>query len=87
MKSLSVIPHVGIGPLKLTMSPEQILDAINNLCIDLSIPNNGDMIISEQKEEEGFTIRYLGKSFFFMVQYKSNQAVEIAVNHDLKGHA
>lgn len=87
MKELTVSPHIGIGALKLGMTPEQILNAINEVIEEFSIPNNGKMIISEGIEEDGFTIRYLGNGFFFMVIYQNNQAVEISVNDYIKEYA
>ena len=87
MKELTVTPHIGIGPLKLGMSPEQILKAINIVIEALSIPNSDDIDISERKEEDGFTLRYIGNSFFFMVIYQNNKAVEISVNHEITKYA
>lgn len=87
MKSLSVIPHVGIGPLKLGMHPNQILDALYQIRFELSLPYNREIQISKDKEDDGFSLRYLDDSFFFMVRYRDNQAVEIAVNLVLREHA
>ena len=86
MKSLPVIPHVGIGPLRLGMSPTQILAAIHQLRSEWSLPENQDIQISKDIEDEGFTLRYQDNCFFFMVQYQNNKAVEVAVNHDLREH-
>ncbi len=86
MKSLSVIPHVGIGPLKLGMSPKQILDAINQIRSELSLPDNREIQISQDNEDDGFSLRYLDDSFFFMVRYRDNRAVEVAVNYELREH-
>jgi hypothetical protein len=87
MKSLSVIPHVGIGPLKLGMHPEQILDAIYQIRSELSLPDNQDIQISKDKEDDGFSLRYLDGSFFFMVRYRDNRAVEVAVDYELREYA
>lgn len=87
MKSLSVIPHVGIGPLRLGMSPKQILVAINQICSEWSLPDNREIQISKDIEDDGFSLRYLVGSLFFMVQYRDNRAVEVAVDHELKEYA
>ncbi len=87
MKSLSVIPHVGIDPLKLGMSPKQILDALYQIRSELSLPDNRKIQIAKDKEDDGFSLRYLGDSFFFMVRYRDNRAVEVAVDHMLREHA
>ena len=86
MKLLSVIPHVGIGPLKLGMSPKQILDAINQIRSDLSLPDNREIQISQDNEDDGFSLRYIDDSFFFMVRYRDYQAVEVAVDYELREH-
>ena len=87
MQSLSVIPHVGIGPLKLGMSPEQILEAITLLRFEWPLPNTREIQISEHDEDDGFTLRYQDGSFFFMVRYRDNRAVEVAVDYSLSEHA
>ncbi len=87
MKSLSVIPHVGIGPLKLGMPPKQILDAINQIRFKWYLPDNWETQISENNEDDGFSLRYQNGSFFFMVRYRDNRAVEVAVDHELREHA
>lgn len=87
MKSLSVIPQMGIGPLKLGMSPEQIITAINQMLTEFDFPDNRKIQIAEDKEDDGLSLRYLHGSFFFMVRYRNNQAVEIAVDHELREHA
>jgi len=86
LKSLSVIPHMGIGPLKLGMSPEQIIAAINQIRSEWALPDNRKIQISEDKEDDGFSLRYVHGSFFFMVRYRNNQAVEIAVDNELRNH-
>ena len=87
MKEITVIPHIGIGPLKLGMSPEQILNAIYELIEMFSIPNSGKIIIRERKNDDGYTLRYLGDYFFFIIEYQNSQAVEIAVNNTINEYA
>lgn len=87
MKSLSVIPHVGIGPLRLGMSPEQILVAINQIRSEWSLPDNREIQISKDMEDDTFSLRYLIGSIFFMVRYRDDKAVEVAVDHELREYA
>lgn len=86
MKSLPVIPHVGIGPLKLGMSPEEMIDAINQVHVEWALPGDLNVQIAEDKENDGFSLRYLDGSFFFMAQYQNGQAVEVAVDYALREH-
>jgi len=84
MRNVLVTPNVGIGALKLGMSPEQILDAINEELSNLPDVMNRNMHISEDKEEEGCTLRYTQGPYFFMVHYSNDKAVEISVNRDIR---
>lgn len=83
MDLILVTPHVGIGPLKLAMSPQQILAAINKLRESCTLPVGRNFQIAEEKEDDGYTLRYAGNSFFFMVRYRNNQAIEISVDRDI----
>lgn len=69
------------------MSPKQILDAINQIRSEWSLPDNREIQISKDNEDDGFSLRYLYGSFFFMVRYRENRAVEVAVDHELREHA
>lgn len=82
MKTLRVLPNVGIGLLELGMSPNQILAAIKTECYDLIVPSK-DIEISEDKEDDGYTLRYITGSFFFMVRYRKDTAIEISVDREL----
>lgn len=88
MNLLPVIPHVGIGPLKLGMSLEQILENIKQLDAEWNLPDKREIQISKDAEIDGVVaFRYIKYDFFFMVQYRNNQAVEIAVDYELRNHA
>ena len=87
MKTLSVIPHEGIGSLKLGMSPEQILTALAELYAEFSIGNSGNIKIAQEKEEDGFTLRYFNNCVFFMVRYQGERAVEIGVDYEIQKYA
>ena len=84
MRKLLITPKVGIGALKLGMSPEQILDAINEELSDLPDVTNRNMQIAEEKEGDGVTRRYIKGPFFFMVHYRNNEEIELSVNRDVR---
>lgn len=54
MKSLSVIPHVGISPLILGMPPEQIISAIYQIHSELSLPDIGEFRFRKIKKVTNF---------------------------------
>lgn len=83
MRKIVVTPHVGLGSLKLGMSSEQILDAIKSEMDDLNVICNRDIQVSEDKEDDGYTLRYIIGSFFFMVRYRNDIAIEISVDREL----
>ena len=83
MTSLIVTPHRGIGPLRLGMNHHQILTAIYMLNHELHLPLSTNIAISKDFYDELLGIRYLSNCFFFMVQYRNNRAVEIAVGCEL----
>lgn len=87
MKVLPVVPYVGIGPLKLGLSPEQILAAIKQVRSAFHLPDNREIQISKDTEDDGFSLRYLDDAFFFLVRYQNNRAVEVAVDDTLKERA
>ncbi len=83
MNNISIDPGEGIGPLKLGMSHEQILSAIDELCGEYSILDNSKLDIVEEEYENCFAIRYISDNFFFMVQYEQGRAADIAVDRRL----
>lgn len=87
MNVLPVVPYIGIGPLKLGLTPEQILDAIHQVRSAFQLPGNREIQVSEDREYDGFSLRYQDESFFFMVRYQNNRAVEVAVDDALRERA
>lgn len=83
MLFLPVIPHVGIGPLKLGMSPEQILVTINQLRYQWTRPDKSKILITQDNGED-VLLRYMDHDSFFMVRYKDDQAIEINIHKQLK---
>lgn len=87
MKGLPVIPHAGIGPLKLGMSPEQIRNALDQVRCEFGLPCKREIQISQDKEDDAYSLRYQDESFFFLVRYRNHRAVEVAVDYELREHA
>lgn len=86
MTSLIVTPHRGIGPLRLGMSHSQILTAIYMLNHELHLPLSTNIQISRDLYDESPVIRYMNNCFFFMVQYRSDRAVGIGIDYELRNH-
>lgn len=86
MDSLVMTPHQGIGPLKLGMSPQEILTAVEQLCAEAQLPTSTPVDISKETVGPLTCIRYQGDEFFFLVQYYQNRAVEIGLDGELSHH-
>jgi len=88
MNSIIVTPHSNIGPLYLGMEHEEIIVAIQKLSDELIFAKSEKFDMSKDPQDNnGVTnIRYIGNSFFFMVGYRDNRAVEISINHELRDH-
>lgn len=86
MKVLPVIPHIGIGPLKLGMSPQQILAAIDELQKNYDLPTMRKLQISKRDDDGEILLRYCSDIFFFMVRYRNNQAIEVDVDYQISDY-
>ena len=86
MDALIIAPHQGIGPLKLGMSPQEILTAVEQLRAESQLPPSTPVDISRETVGPLTCIRYQGDEFFFLVQYYQNRAVEIGVDGELSHH-
>ena len=86
MKRLEVVPHEGIGPLMLGMSPEEILRALEQLHTEWSCREKFD-ISKDMDADDCYTLRYTDDASFFMVSYKDDKAVEISINYLLREQA
>jgi len=68
------------------MNHEQIVDAIQQLSKELQLPSS-KLCISQDLPclfDDRTGIRYIDDSFFFLIQYRNNQAVEVAVDYELR---
>lgn len=86
MKILPVIPHIGIGPLKLGMSPQQILAAIDELQKNYDLPTMRKLQVLEEDDDGEILLRYCSDIFFFMVRYRNNQAIEVDVDYQISDY-
>ena len=84
IRYLHVIPHEGIGPLKLGMSPQEILIALERLRTEWISQHAIDISKDSYTDGDLFTLRYQDGSSFFMVQYKDNKSAEIAVDNEIR---
>ena len=86
MDSLVITPHQGIGPLKLGMSPQDILTAVEQLRAEAQLSSSTPVDITRETVGHLTCIRYQGDEFFFLVQYYQNRAVEIGLDGELSHH-
>ena len=86
MERYVVTPHEGIGSLKLGMSPEEILAAIQNDLTELKIVSKRGIQISQDAgTRPNFqTLRYMEDIYFSMVRYQNGKAIEISVDRELR---
>lgn len=88
MKHILIVPHEGIGLLKLGMNPDQIEAAILQQYGEWAPAENPRITISKDAEIDGVVCqRYLYGDLFFMVSYKDGYAVEIGVDRSLSSMA
>ena len=86
MKEIIIIPHIGIGQLKLGMAPDELENALLQMKKQWS--NSSDEAMQmERCAETGdpnlITGRYMDNDSFFLVQYRNGKAAEIGIQRDL----
>ena len=86
MKVLSIVPHNGIGLLRIGMRPEQISESIKQMHKEGILPGDFQIQMSKDLEivKDVVILRYLNPCFFFMVQYQNGYAAEISVDRHLR---
>ena len=82
MKEIIIIPHIGIGQLKLGMAPDELENALLQMKKQWS--NSSDEAMQmERCAETGdpnlITGRYMDNDSFFLVQYRNGKATEIGI--------
>ena len=86
MKEIIIIPHIGIGQLKLGMAPDELENALLQMKKQWS--NSSDEAMQmERCAETGdpnlITGRYMDNDSFFLVQYRNRKATEIGIQREL----
>ena len=86
MKEIIIIPHIGIGQLKLGMTSDELENALLQMKKQWS--NSSDEAMQmERCAETGdpnlITGRYMDNDSFFLVQYRNGKATEIGIQRDL----
>lgn len=83
MHTLTIDPGEGIGPLKLGMGPEDILETLTGLRREWDPAGLNKISITVDEGEDNFYRRYQDNFSFFMVRYQRDRAVEIGVDRTL----
>ena len=86
MKEIIIIPHIGIGQLKLGMTSDELENALLQMKKQWS--NSSDEAMQmERCAETGdpnlITGRYMDNDSFFLVQYRNGKATEIGIQREL----
>ena len=86
MKEIIIIPHIGIGQLKLGMTSDELENALLQMKKQWS--NSSDEAMQmERCAETGdpnlITGRYMDDDSFFLVQYRNGKATEIGIQREL----
>ena len=86
MKDIIIIPHIGIGQLKLGMTSDELENALLQMKKQWS--NSSDEAMQmERCAETGdpnlITGRYMDNDSFFLVQYRNGKATEIGIQREL----
>lgn len=83
MKEIIIEPHIGIGQLKLSMTPDELGTAFLRMRSSWAESANGSVQIETSVETDDsnlITGRYADDKSFFLVQYLNGQAIEISVH-------
>ena len=86
MKEIIVIPHIGIGQLKLGMAPDELEKTLLQMKRQWSNSSNEAMQMERCAETDDpnlITGRYMDNDSFFLVQYRNGKATEIGIQRDL----
>ena len=86
MKEIIIIPHIGIGQLKLGMAPDELENALLQMKKQWSNSSDEAMQMeccAETDDPNLITGRYMDNASFFLVQYRNGKATEIGIQRDL----
>ena len=83
MEEIIVDPHIGIGQLKLSMTPDELETAFLRMRSNWAESTNDSVqieCIKETDDPDFITGRYADDRLFFLVQYQNGRAIEISVH-------
>ena len=86
MKEIIIIPHIGIGQLKLGMTSDELENALLQMKKRWSNSSDEAMQMeccAETDDPNLITGRYMDNDLFFLVQYRNGKATEIGIQRDL----
>ena len=86
MKEIIIIPHIGIGQLKLGMTSDELENALLEMKKHWSNSSDEAMQMeccAETDDPNLITGRYMDNASFFLVQYRNGKATEIGIQRDL----
>ena len=86
MKEIIIIPHIGIGQLKLGMAPDELEKTLLQMKRQWSNSSNEAMQMERCAETDDpnlITGRYMDNDSFFLVQYRNRKATEIGIQREL----
>ena len=86
MKEIIIIPHIGIGQLKLGMTSDELENALLEMKKHWSNSSDEAMQMERCAETDDpnlITGRYMDNDSFFLVQYRNGKATEIGIQRDL----
>ena len=86
MKEIIIIPHIGIGQLKLGMTSDELENALLQMKKQWSNSSDEAMQMeccAETDDPNLITGRYMDNASFFLVQYRNGKATEIGIQRDL----
>ena len=86
MKEIIIIPHIGIGQLKLGMAPDELEKTLLQMKRQWSNSSDEAMQMERCAETDDpnlITGRYMDNDSFFLVQYRNRKATEIGIQREL----
>ena len=86
MKEIIIIPHLGIGQLKLGITSDELENALLEMKKHWSTSSDEAMqmeCFAETDDPNLITGRYMDNASFFLVQYRNGKATEIGIQRDL----
>lgn len=86
MEEIIIVPHIGIGQLKLGMTPDELEKTLLQMKKQWLNSSSEAMQMERCVETDDpnlITGRYMDNNSFFLVQYRNGKATEIGIHRDL----